>query len=105
MVRLTAGALAAACLSLVAVAAPADAGGLRASASVIPARTACDAYGRCYETGDYRYRDDDAPPPRRRYDPDDNDRPPPPPRRRYDPDDDDRPPPPPRRRYDPDDDN
>lgn len=72
----------------------------------IPARTVCDADGRCYETGDPGYRDDDAPPPRRRYDPrDDDDRPPPPPRRRYDPDDDDRPPPPPHRRYDPDGDN
>lgn len=84
--------------------APAIAAGLAARALVIPARTACDTSGRCYETGDPGYRDDDAPPPRRRYDPDDNDRPVPPPRRRFDPDDDDRPPPPPRRRYDPDDD-
>ena len=81
------------------------AAGEASAARVIPARNVCDANGRCYETGDPGYRDDDAPPPRRRYDPrDDDDAAPPPPRRRFDPDgDDDRPPPPPRR-YDPDDD-
>ena len=76
-------------------------------ALTVPVRAACEVDGRCYETGDPGYRDDDAPPPPRlRYDPDDNERPrPPPPRRRYNPDDDDRPPPPPpRRRYDLDDD-
>ena len=123
MKRLVICALAPAVVALLAVGGPAAAApeGVGAHALLIPARTACDASGRCYETGDPGYRDDNAPPPRRRYDPDDNerpippprrryvpdddDRPPPPPRHRYDPDDDDRPPPPPRRRYDPDDDN
>ena len=77
------------------------AGGARVAAATVPGfigaaliasvRQACDVDGRCYETGDPGYRDDDAPPPpRRRFDPGDDDRPPPPPRRRYSPDDDDR---------------
>ena len=105
--RFIAGALAPAFVSLVAVGAPvpAAAEGFGARALVITARTVCDASGRCYETGDPGYRDDDRPPPQRRYDPDDNQQPAPPPRRRYDPDVDDRPPPPPpHRRFDPDDD-
>ena len=89
---------------LAATAAPASAAADEAAAlRATPARTVCDADGRCYETGDPGYRDDDAPPPRHRYDPRDDDDRPPPPRRRYDPDADDRPPPP-RRRFDPDDD-
>ena len=100
MIRLVAGALVPVLVSLLAPA-PAAAAGLHAQALVIPARTACDVSGRCYETGDPGYRDDDARPPRHRFDPGDDDRPPPP-RPHYDPDDD-RPPPPPRyRRYDPD---
>ena len=123
MLRSMARALAPAFLLMLAAGAPAPAAGFDSSGpiSVTPVRQACDADGRCYETGDPGYRDDDAPPPRRRhldpddddrrppprrrFDPDDDDRPPPPPRRRFDPDDDDHPPPPPRRRYDRDDDN
>lgn len=105
MLRFTAGALAPALVSLLVAAAPAPAAAddFGARARAIPARTACDADGRCYETGDPGYHDDRLPS-RRRYDPDDNERPAPPPRRRYDPDDDRPPPPPPRRRFDPDDD-
>lgn len=107
MIRFAAGTIAAALPVLMlatvlpAVAAPID-------ASVLKARTICDADDRCYERGPRFRDDDDASPPRRRFhrDDDDDDRPPPPSRHRgFDPDDDDRPPPPPRqRRFDPDDD-
>ena len=103
MIRFKAGALAPGLLLLVSTCGPAPAAEPAVSDGIvpIPVRQACDADGRCYETGDPGYRDDDAPPPRHRFDPGDDDRPPPP-RPHYDPDDD-RPPPPPRyRRYDPD---
>lgn len=100
MIRIKAGAMAPALLLIVATCGSAAAA--FAGTAPIPVRQACDAYGRCYETGDYGYRDDDAPPPQRRYDPEDDDRPPPPRYRRYDPDNE--PPPPPRRRYYRDDD-
>ena len=59
-----------------------------AMTGVVPARTSCDADGRCYETGDPASRDDvDRPAPKHRFDRDDD-----PasssPRRRFDRDDD-----------------